>query len=169
MLQKSKINRGDSHEKLLRLRVSPSAFNTRDLVLSDLYDIAVDRIDGAIVPRSWDQPHAIQGGIGRTGREWDWTVAANWHSGWPRTLFDGPRNGARFGNFASVDARVNRRVPISRGTLLFSAEVTNLLNRDNPCCVSYTTETLPDGETQLDTRLRYWLPLVPSLGVLWQF
>ena len=46
LLQKSKINRGDSHEKLLRLRVSPSAFNTRGLVLSDLYDIAVDRIDG---------------------------------------------------------------------------------------------------------------------------
>lgn len=33
-----------------------------------------DRIDGRQQPRSWDQPHAFQGGLSFSNEKWDWAV-----------------------------------------------------------------------------------------------
>ncbi len=136
-----------------------------------------DRIDGADVPRSWDQTHAVTAGLTWTSGPWDATLAGLWHTGWPTTLLQldesggvvtGPRNGARLGDFASLDLRVNRRWQLPRGELSAYFEVTNLLDRRNPCCVQWSVESTPDG-TRLTSKIEHWLPRIPSIGVLWIF
>jgi len=78
------------------------------------------------------------------------------------------RNAARYANFGSVDARVSYEWTLPRGTLTLHAEVTNALNRRNPCCTDLEYEVV-DGTPTLDRELRHWLPLLPSVGVLWKF
>ena len=84
------------------------------------------------------------------------------------TLALGRRNSIRYDDYASLDARVSRDFTLSRGELTAFVEVTNLTNRRNPCCVDYTYE-YQDAGLVLERDVRHWLPLVPSLGVLWKF
>lgn len=141
-----------------------------------------DRVDGAWVVRSWDQTHAAGGGIGWSERGWQVTVAGTWHTGWPTTpvqLVDtgatspavaiGPRNSTRYPGYASLDLRVSRDIALSRGELTVFGEVTNALDRRNPCCTDYSLATGGDGAVALEREYRSWLPLVPSIGVLWRF
>jgi hypothetical protein len=80
----------------------------------------------------------------------------------------GARNADRIGDFRSLDLRVSRRFPLSRGEIDTFLEVTNALGDHNPCCVQYNvTET--DGVIDLGTAVRNWPELVPSAGFLWKF
>ena len=133
----------------------------------------VDRLNGAEVHRSWDQTHTLNAGVGWSQGPWQATVAAQFHTGWPVTPIDvdasgdvvvGPRNDRRYARFGSLDARLSRQWSLPRGTLAAHVEVTNALDRRNPCCTDLQYE---DGALKRD--LRHWLPLVPSLGVLWKF
>lgn len=132
-----------------------------------------DRIDGRDVPRSWDQTHSVGGGLTWTDGGWQATLAGSWHTGWPTTpvhgLEIGTRNSARYKDYASVDLRVSRDFTLARGELTVFGEVTNALDRRNPCCTDYTYELADGGEVTLERDYRHWLPLVPSLGVLWKF
>jgi hypothetical protein len=48
-------------------------------------------------------------------------------------------------------------------------EITNTTNRKNPCCSDYSTETGANGNVYLVSNTEYWLPIVPSIGLLWEF
>lgn len=132
-----------------------------------------DRVDGDEIARSWDQSHSVGGGLTWTGGDWQATLAGSWHTGWPTTpvhgLEIGTRNSARYKDYASVDLRVSREFVLSRGELTVFGEVTNALDRRNPCCTDYTYELADGDEVTLERDYRHWLPLVPSLGVLWKF
>jgi hypothetical protein len=141
-----------------------------------------DRIDGRDVPRSWDQRHAFQGGFGWRDEKWNFSVAASAHSGWPTTDLDlldagtdadgdpvfeaipGPRNALRLPTFASVDARLSRTFDVRRGELLVFVEVSNVFNRRNVCCVDWDLD-----DDALEYSLDYWMPLLPAIGILWEF
>jgi hypothetical protein len=134
----------------------------------------VDRLDGADVRRAWDQTHTLNAGLGWTHGPWQATVAGQYHTGWPVTSIGvdadgdvviGPRNDSRYAHFGSLDARLSREWPLPRGTLAAHVEVTNALDRRNPCC----TDLAYGEDGTLDRDLRHWLPLVPSIGVLWKF
>ncbi len=143
---------------------------------------AEDRLDGRYVPRSWDQRHAGQLGILWQNADWDLSAVASAHSGWPKTGVrivpgsdpDEPelefteRNAGRFATFATLDLRVARRVPVRIGELTLFAELSNATNRDNPCCVDFGLEDVDDAVVleQLD---EYWFPLLPAVGILWEF
>jgi len=136
-----------------------------------------DRIDGEDVPRSWDQTHAVTAGLTWTRGPWDASLAGLWHTGWPTTslrldptggVVVGSRNAERLGDFASLDLRINRRWQLPRGELSGFLEITNLLDRRNPCCVQWSVEQTPEG-TRLERRVEHWLPRIPSIGVLWTF
>ncbi len=148
--------------------------------MSYTFAYAEDRFGDAYVPRSWDQRHAVQAGIDRSGVRWDFSMAAVWHSGWPDTnasVSDGVtpaivadiRNAGRLQDFSSIDLRLSRRFELRRGELQVIAELTNAANRQNACCHRYEARRLADGAIELDSRARYWLPLAPSLGVVWEF
>jgi len=81
----------------------------------------------------------------------------------------GPRNAARLHDYASVDLRVSRDFALPRGTLNVFAEVSNVFDRSNPCCVDFSYDTAEDGAIELEKQYRNWLPLVPNVGVLWKF
>jgi hypothetical protein len=142
---------------------------------------AVDREEGRETRRSWDQSHAVSAGAGWSEGPWRATIAATYHTGWPVTpvaLSDTPsgqavllgaRNGARYGDFASLDLRLSRDFDLSRGALTAFAEVSNALDRRNPCCTDIGYRVTEDGSLVLEEELRHWLPLVPSIGVLWKF
>lgn len=149
---------------------------------------ATDRIDGRSELRSWDQRHAFQGGISWTGDQWEWGIAANVHSGWPLTElmliedgFDedgeieyvavpGARNAGRHDTFASLDIRIARHWDLPRGSLTAFLEVSNLLNRRNTCCLDFDLEEdEATGEDVFERGLDYWMPLLPAIGILWEF
>ncbi len=148
---------------------------------------ATDRIDGRNVPRSWDQRHALQGGIAWRNKKWDVALAASLHSGWPTTdlaliqegidadgeprfvAVPGPRNALRHGTFSSLDFRVSRRFDLKKGSLLAFMEISNVLNRRNECCLDWDVETDDEGISALELSRDYWMPRLPAIGVLWEF
>ncbi len=144
-------------------------------------EIEDETIDGDVV-RSWDQTHTLKGGLGWRWGPWDFSAAAEVHTGWPRTSMTGElvmqpdgseslvlevsgRNASRYSVFHALDVRVSREFDLPRGDLTTFLEVTNLYDRPNPCCIEYSVR--PDGS--LASRDKHWLPLVPSLGVVWRF
>ena len=64
---------------------------------------------------------------------------------------------------------MTRTFALPRGALDVFIEVSNALDRENPCCVHYGVEENPDGSLQYSRDLDTWLPLVPSAGVLWRY
>ncbi len=148
---------------------------------------SVDRIAGADVRRSWDQPQAFQGGFGWSNKTWDVSLAASVHSGWPATdlaliengvdangdpilvVVPGPRNTLRHATFASVDLRVSRRFKVGRGTLTAFVEISNAINRRNECCDDWDLEDNAAGNEILEISKDYWLPRLPAFGLLWEF
>jgi outer membrane receptor protein involved in Fe transport len=143
---------------------------------------ARDSIEGRRVPRSWDQKHAINAGVSWARGPWSVTITDSFHTGWPitklRLLEDssgtlqpviGERNAERLGDYNSVDLRINRTYALAHGALDVFFEATNLLSRENECCIEYTMTTAADGSAVLEEELDHWLPLVPSIGVLWRY
>jgi hypothetical protein len=140
-----------------------------------------DREDGRDVVRSWDQTHTVNAGVTWVDGPWQVTLAGMYHTGWPvtpvlivpgadgDTAALGPRNANRYADFGSLDFKVNREFALPRGSLDVRFEVTNALDRHNPCCVDYTVESEAGGTVVVESDFRDWLPLVPSFGVLWKF
>jgi outer membrane receptor protein involved in Fe transport len=147
----------------------------------------VDRIDGGDEPRSWDQRHAFQGGVTWSNEQWTISAATSIHTGWPTTGLEiiqtgvgpsgeieyvarpGPRNAERLATFSSLDFRVSRTFDLPRGSLLAFVEVSNALDRDNPCCRDWDIERDEAGNPVLEHSYDYWLPFLPAIGILWEF
>ncbi|MGB5337069.1 MAG: TonB-dependent receptor [Woeseiaceae bacterium] len=119
--------------------------------------------------RSWDQTHTAKFGVSWRWGPWDLSAAGETHTGWPRTLIDTDINSSRYSVFHTLDARVSRDFDLRHGSLTAFLEVTNLINRDNPCCTEYSVQPGPGGVDELVAIEKYWLPIVPSLGVVWRF
>ncbi|MGB5690769.1 MAG: TonB-dependent receptor [Woeseiaceae bacterium] len=144
-----------------------------------------DETSNGKVMRSWDQSHAVKAGISWRWGQWNFSGAGEVHTGWPKTeliateipnpdgthslgLTTTPPNSGRYSVFHTLDVRVSRDVTMRHGDLTFFLEVSNLYNRDNPCCTEYSVETRTPGP-ELIAQEDHWLPLVPSLGVIWRF
>ena len=121
------------------------------------------------IARSWDQTHTVKAGLSWRWRRWDLSVAGEVHTGWPKTeLVAQDLNSARYSVFHTLDARISREFDVRRGDLTVFLEVSNLYDRDNPCCTEYSVITTATGP-ELVGKEAHWLPLVPSLGVVWRF
>jgi outer membrane receptor protein involved in Fe transport len=143
---------------------------------------AKDSIEGRETPRSWDQKHAVSAGVGWASGPWTVTVTDTFHTGWPITKLTlveaadggqqpviGERNAERLADYNSLDVRVTRTYALTRGALDVFFEASNLSSRENECCIEYTTTPQPDGSLVLEKEMDHWLPLVPSIGVLWRY
>jgi hypothetical protein len=58
---------------------------------------------------------------------------------------------------------------VPRGSLMVFFEVTNVLNRRNVCCIDWDIEIEDGVDPVLDNSFDYWLPILPAIGVLWEF
>lgn len=149
---------------------------------------AEDEFDGAWQPRSWDQKNALTLGVNfNLPRRWSLSLAGIYHSGWPTTPVTGEvvvnedgdeevepivgtRNSARYPAYARLDLRVSKLFPTVRGGWTVFLEVINLTNRKNVCCTDdFQYEIEPDGSVTVTPEYGYWAPIVPSIGIGWQF
>jgi outer membrane receptor protein involved in Fe transport len=145
-----------------------------------------DRVDGEWVNRSWDLRENAGAGFAWRGDAWEASLATIWHRGWPTTeaelatlepfplVATGKRNAAQLADYFRVDLRIARRYDLgTAGALTVFAEASNLLKRNNDCCVEYQLEDeiddVPIEVPFLDVEARGSLPLIPSLGVVWNF
>lgn len=147
-----------------------------------------DDIDGADQKRSWDQTHAVQTAVAWRPGPWEIGAALSLHTGWPTTgmalgvappeegddepvyfPIPGPRNAERLGTFAQLDFRVSRDIAVRRGRLSLYFEVTNATNRRNDCCIDYDIDEDAEGNVFLDRTVDHWLPVIPAIGVFWEF
>ena len=147
-----------------------------------VFSIAEDEFTDERVPRSWDQTHALRLGVSLTGERWDFGLIATGHSGWPTSSVeldtsnpDEPvirftdRNRSNYNTFATLDMRLRYRMPVRIGELTFFVEASNATNRENQCCVDFDVDTDTTDMPILLLEHDYWLPLIPAVGVLWQF
>lgn len=153
-----------------------------------------DSIDGRNEKRNWDQKHALQAGIAWHKGPWEIGLAANIHSGWPTTSLSlvqesqeallqndddedeadymlefGPRNAENFSTFASIDFRVSRQWELGNSRITAFFELSNAFNRKNQCCIDYDIEDEDAEPLELEESIDYWLPILPAIGVLWEF
>jgi hypothetical protein len=161
-------------------------------VNGSIFDIVIpeseisDNLPGGDVKRSWDQSHTLKAGVNWDWQRWSFSAAGSVHTGWPRTDLsvetinnpDGStsliastteRNALRHSVFHSIDVRASRKFAVAIGELTGFIEITNLYNRENPCCTKYRVETDVSGNQSLSKNQGNWLPISPSLGVIWQF
>jgi len=132
---------------------------------SKVSDKTVDRK----VPRSWDQSHTVKAGLSWRWTRWDLSVAGEVHTGWPKSELPADEiNASRYSVFHTLDARVSREFDVRRGDLTVFLEISNLYDRENPCCTEYSAIETPNGPTLIAGE-KNWLPMVPSLGVVWRF
>jgi hypothetical protein len=134
---------------------------------------ARDTLGGQHVKRSWDQTWAVTAGLDWVRGYWRLGAVATAHTGWPTTQVDesglGARNSERFPTRAALDLRAEYRRPLQVGSLAVTFEVTNAVNIGNDCCYELVAVEDPAGGTVFSTRSSDWLPVVPSIGVLWEF
>ena len=134
---------------------------------------ALDSLGGTQVPRSWDQTWAANVGVDWIRGNWRFGAVAGSHRGWPTTRVDGTelgaRNADRFPIRATLDLRAEYRKPLSIGSLAVTFEITNAVNVGNACCQRLIPEDDGSGGTIFTTKETDWLPVVPSIGVLWEF
>ncbi len=149
---------------------------------SEVFDEIADRD----VPRYWDQRHAAGVGVNWTPRQWTFSAALNYHSGWPTTSVSleiedngtpepelvarfGPRNADRLGSYVRADVRASRWIDIGDTRLQVYAEISNLQDRFNPCCVDYDIDYDAQDRPFLERAEDKWLPLIPEVGIRWEF
>jgi outer membrane receptor protein involved in Fe transport len=154
--------------------------------LSYAWSVAEESIQRQKVKRSWDQTHAVKFGAIGTWGPFKVSAAGSWHSGWPKTELiveevqspDGsialvastnPRNSLDHDPFLTLDLRASRDYQLRNSELTAFIEISNALNRENACCTEYSMQINEDGSSMLLTETEHWLPLVPSIGVIWRF
>jgi outer membrane cobalamin receptor len=138
------------------------------------------------IRRSWDQTHAVKIGAISEWGQWRLSAAGSWHSGWPKSDLslqptlnpDGssgwiattsPRNSLNYDSFQTLDLRASQAFQLPNSELTAFIEVSNVLNRQNACCTDYSMQLAADGSPSLRVENEHWLPLVPSIGVVWKF
>ncbi|MEJ1966867.1 MAG: TonB-dependent receptor [Gammaproteobacteria bacterium] len=129
------------------------------------------------VPRSWDQPHAINWGAAWRGGPWRTSALVSWHRGWPRTqllpssasmgdIELAARNAARWANYFAVDLGASWTRLYNRGDLSFWGELTNGTDRGNECCAHLTSSA--DGAGPYTATKNTWMPRTLNVGVTWR-
>jgi outer membrane cobalamin receptor len=159
-----------------------------DWMFSYAYSKAEDWIDDEWVPRSWDQPHTVNFSINyMPTRRWNINLAGIYHTGWPTTAMEGqvhfnpdgtrwvdvwlgPRNRERYPDYMRLDLRASRSFRFGRGTAIVFFEVINLTNRENLGRLEGASFIiLPDGSLEVTPDYESWMPMIPTLGVRWEF
>jgi hypothetical protein len=134
------------------------------------WSVAQDEYPDYSSDRAWDQTHTAKAGISWRWAHWDFSAAGEVHTGWPKMeLVDNVVvEGGRYSAFHTLDVRVSREFSLRRSELTTFLEVSNVYNRQNACCLEYAVST-STGAAELTAREQHWLPLVPSLGIIWRF
>ncbi len=156
----------------LEIFLSGSAGRRVDWFLSYTLSSVEDRLGGRDVPRSIDQPHALQLDFDvRAPWKVDLNLAVRYHTGRPTTaigepeLVLGPLYGERVPDYFRVDLRASRTFRLSRGELVFFLDVQNLTSRGNVRGFEVDLE----GADGVEVSPNSWGRILPTFGVSWTF
>lgn len=153
------------------------------------FSTAEDEVDGEKIPRRWDQTHAGKFLAGyRWGERWMISLAGTVHTGWPTTPLTATavpdpnggglqiietieeRNSDRFDTYIRLDAKGRYTIPLPDGRLSLTAEIININDRENPCCVDeFEFNPRSDGSVDVDRTFDVWRTLTPTFSVLWEY
>lgn len=138
---------------------------------------ATDHFGPVSVLRTWDQKHSVATGVAWSRGPWQVSSNLSWHSGWRRNSLvlsesgNGieltPRNSEAWPNYLSLDLRSTWTKTLPKGALEVFAEVDNVSNHGNACCVSYSVVS-SGSQTTLSPETSTWLPRLYLIGVTWQ-
>jgi hypothetical protein len=81
----------------------------------------------------------------------------------------GPRNGERLDSYSRLDLRASRSVEARNFRFNYYLEVTNLMSRENPCCIESYHLVRANDRTWLEREEGHWLPMLPSFGFQFEF
>ncbi len=132
-----------------------------------------EEVAGQEIYRSSDQKHASNIGLSTTLRQWQVSLEAGYHSGWPTSVITlGPdgnalpvqRNDRRLSNFVTVDTKASRTWLFGNNQLRLELGLTNLLNRQNRIGTEYSMVN-----DQLIDEASDALPIAPFIDVYWRF
>jgi hypothetical protein len=155
---------------------------------------AEDRIQGEWVRRFWDQTHALALTLGWRPNE-RWTVTGAWQarSGWPYTPqiieFDtltvfrddgsqwplrwkedfGPMNSIRLPTYHRLDLRVTRRFDVGKGFLDVYLDLFNAYDQQNLRSFDWGVRDINGALVYVRYPDEELLPILPSLGLRWEF
>lgn len=143
---------------------------------------------GRRVPRFRDQRHTFSLDVGYSpNARWRFSSAFLFHSGWPvteRTFSLHPYVGgghilladtpvpytARLPSYHRLDFRVQRTFQLPRGTLRAYLDVFNALNKRNVINYGYQVDISSSGAVTTTRKPGdRLLPLMPSVGLIWDF
>ena len=178
-----------------RVRVQPDSSHVRGAELSVRWQLphdlsgwmnyswsqATDRVGSTHALRTWDQKHTVATGVVWQPGAWQFSSNVNWHTGWRRNVLVqtgvpngaasgvelAPRNGEDWGSYFSLDVRAGWIRALPKGALEMFAEVDNLTNHSNDCCVSYNVQSA-GPLASLSAQTSTWLPRLFLVGVTWQ-
>ncbi len=149
-----------------------------------------DQLAERDVRRSIDQTHALTASANwQPARKWSLTWVWLYHTGWPTTSVSAQlaRNAAgetfidytvgrfyaeRLDDYHRLDFRASRTSKLGPGLLTAFLDIRNLYNRSNPRGVAITDPDFirqPSGSIDVFFPTEDWLPILPSIGVSYEF
>ncbi len=144
-------------------------------------------IEKTVFPNRNDQRHAIYLDFNyRPNRKWHLNVSWQFHTGWPytrkvmrsRKLPDGRTEyyseyeqlyANRFSPYHRMDLQLNRYFQLSSSRVSVFLALINVYNHDNVRNIKYNQKRDANGKLYLEERKEYWFPLLPSIGVSWNW
>jgi len=162
-------------------------FNWR---LSYVLSKAEEKINKEIIPRKWDQRHAIKFSSNyQLSNTCDLSFAANYHTGWRATkvtlnpdYYDGSIDDApwlmgktydaKYKDYLRIDVGVGCEVKYEGGRIRYSFGALNLFNRANASGTSaikelFSSQDLVYGlESSSDNT---YIPFIPTINFIWEF
>ena len=145
-----------------------------------------EQIAGQWRPRARDQRHTFYTDATYVlNPRWEFSAAWHFHTGWPTTdvvyslapltngrrllvSANGPVYGVRLPDYHRLDLRATRRFKLRHGEVRAFVDIFNVYDRTN--LLGYDHRVTVTGTQVTDTRkTRDQLPLLPSIGVSWQF
>lgn len=147
---------------------------------------STETLGGREVPRSRDQRHTIAlDAHYRPNPRWQFSVAWQFHSGWPTTenvvtmtTFPGGGLGTlqtigtpyavRLPAYHRLDLRATRYFQLRDSTLRVFVDVFNAYDRANAYRYDYSSQIV-NGQVVVTRTEEKLFPLLPSLGVMWDF
>ncbi len=147
---------------------------------------AEEQIGGTWVRRAREQRHTLHADVTYApSRAWQFSAAWQYHTGWPTTdvvyslatlnngrrvtvSANGPLYGLSLPDYHRLDLRATRRFALRRGELRVFVDVFNAYDRTNYVGYSHSV-TVTGTEVTSVRKPREQLPLLPSVGVAWEF
>ena len=151
------------------------------------YAVSEEKVGAVWIPRTRDQRHTFYTDVTYApSRQWQFSASWQFHTGWPTTAINyslvplnngslattwvyGPINAERAPAYQRLDLHATRTYRLKRGTLRAFADIFNAYNAPNYYGLSDHYASVDQGQLIVTKIPGKMLPILPSLGLSWEF